>query len=62
MRYHGEVARIEVAPADIPRFLEAGLRRTVADKLRAVGFVHVALDLEGYRQGSMNRSLTVDLE
>jgi uncharacterized protein len=61
VRYHGEVARIEVTPADIPRFLEVGLRRTVADKLRAVGFLHVALDLEGYRQGSMNLSLTVDL-
>lgn len=55
VRHHGAVARIEVPPADRARLLEAADR--VIPALKALGYVWVALDLEGYRSGSMNEAL-----
>jgi len=57
VRAHGKVARIEVAAEDIERIIDPKTRSLVVDKLRKIGFSHVAVDLEGYRQGSMNRDL-----
>ena len=54
VRHHGDVARIEVAPADIPRLAAEPLRAEVSAKLRELGYRHIALDLVGYRTGSMN--------
>jgi uncharacterized protein len=57
VRHHGELVRLEVAPAELDR----ALRREVADELarrfRALGFRYVTLDLHGYRSGSMNEVL-----
>lgn len=53
LRHHGEIARIEVPVADLPRAVP--LLQSVAPRLRALGFRFVTLDVEGYRQGSMNR-------
>ena len=50
----GHLARIEVGAAEIPRLLADGLHTIVADKLRALGYAHVTLDLAGYRRGSTN--------
>ena len=50
----GHLARIEVGAAEIPRLLADGLHTMVADKLRALGYAHVTLDLAGYRRGSTN--------
>jgi len=57
VRYHGPVARIEVDRDDMARLLEPGLREGIVEKLRDIGFLHVALDLEGYVTGSLNRAL-----
>ena len=57
VRHHGSIARIEVQPSDIPRITEEGLRKDVVRKFREIGFNHIAVDLEGYRSGSMNRDL-----
>jgi len=57
VRLHAKVARIEVDSADIERILEQGVRSSIVGKLREIGFSHVAVDLEGYRQGSMNRDV-----
>jgi len=57
VRHHGTVARIEVFPDDIERFLERGLREQVVKRFREIGFHHVSLDLEGYISGKMNRDL-----
>jgi uncharacterized protein len=57
VRHHGDVARIEVPLADLDRLAAAGMRESVVDGLRALGFVHVALDLAGLRSGSLNASL-----
>jgi len=57
VRHHGDVARIEVPAADLPRLLDPELRRTVAEGLKALGYRYVALDLEGFRTGSLNVGL-----
>jgi len=55
VRHHGEIARLEVDPADMPRLLEN--REEVSSHLRSLGYTYVALDLQGYRSGSMNEVL-----
>ena len=57
VRVHQDMARIEVPENDLSFFLEKDVRHRVADALRALGFGFVSLDLEGFRSGSMNRSL-----
>lgn len=57
VRYHQETARIETAPEEIARMLDPGLRLEIAAEFKAAGFTYVALDLEGYRTGSMNETL-----
>jgi pyridinium-3,5-biscarboxylic acid mononucleotide sulfurtransferase len=52
VRYHGSVARIEVANNEIDTVIDN--RETIADALRNYGFLYIALDLQGYRTGSMN--------
>lgn len=54
VRFHGDIARIEVGGAEIVRFADAALRRRAVDGIRAAGFRHVTLDLEGFRSGSLN--------
>jgi len=57
VRHHGSVARIEVEPGAIAKLCEAGTRKRVAAAGRRAGFAYVAVDMEGYRTGSMNREL-----
>jgi uncharacterized protein len=52
VRHHGAVARLEVDPEDFPRVLER--RIEIAAALRSAGFTYAALDLVGFRSGSMN--------
>lgn len=51
-RHHGDICRIEVDPADIPRLLDPLVRGPLASQIRALGYKHVTLDLLGYRTGS----------
>ncbi len=55
VRHYGEMARLEVAPQAIARLVAE--RESVADFFRSLGFSHVAVDLLGYRSGSMNEGL-----
>jgi len=57
VRHHGDVARIEVPAADLPRLLEPALRARAVAAVRAAGYLFVSLDLEGLRSGSLNRML-----
>ncbi len=57
VRFHGDVARIELDKAEMARALEPGTRDAIVAAGRAAGFAYVALDLEGYRQGSHNEVL-----
>jgi uncharacterized protein len=52
------LARIEVGPAEMRKFLENGLSPKVAQALKHVGYAHVTLDLEGYRRGSANEAIS----
>lgn len=54
VRFHGEVARIEVMNDEIDRFFDRTFMQMVAKKIKQVGFSYVSLDLDGYRMGSMN--------
>ncbi len=54
VRAHGESARIELAPEELGRVLDAGERTAVSEFFHAAGFRYVALDLDGYRCGAMN--------
>jgi pyridinium-3,5-biscarboxylic acid mononucleotide sulfurtransferase len=57
LRHHGELARIEVPAAEIPRLASGALRGRIAAKLKALGFRYITFDLEGYRSGSLNEAL-----
>lgn len=57
VRHHGNLARIEVPAADIPRLLDDTLRADLTAKLREIGYRYVTVDLQGYRTGSMNEVL-----
>ena len=57
VRIHGDLARIEVPPEDLPRVAEPETRARISRELREYGFHYVTLDLAGYRTGSMNEVL-----
>ncbi|GAM09822.1 putative protein [Geobacter sp. OR-1] len=54
VRYHDDTARIELGQEDLPRMLDGDLRNKAIAEFKRAGFKYVALDLEGYRTGSMN--------
>jgi uncharacterized protein len=58
VRHHDEVARIEVSEEELPDSLNPEMARRMAAALKRVGFKYVALDLEGYRTGSLNEVLS----
>ncbi len=57
VRHHGDVARIELDRADFARISDGDLRSRIVQYLKSLGFQYVALDLEGYEMGSLNRAL-----
>lgn len=57
VRIHGTLARIEVEPADFEKVMQEEIRTTITEALRSYGFTYVALDLVGYRTGSMNETI-----
>ncbi|HTO95080.1 MAG TPA: TIGR00268 family protein, partial [Bacteroidota bacterium] len=62
VRYHdASTARIEIAPADIARMLDDGIRSATVAHMKGLGFTYVTLDLQGYRTGSMNEVLTSEV-
>jgi uncharacterized protein len=59
VRYHGEVARLEIDRADMPRALEPATREAIVALGRAQGFTFVALDLAGFSSGSLNQLIAL---
>ena len=57
VRAHGELARIELAPDELSRGLQSEMAEKIARGVKAAGFTFVTMDLEGYRQGSLNSLL-----
>ena len=61
VRYHrGDMARIEVPPEQVSRFIDPQFCREVVDHFKSIGFQYVSLDLEGFRSGSLNAVLPVE--
>jgi uncharacterized protein len=57
VRHHDNLARIEVPPAEVDRFADPELRGRIDRRLRELGYQYVALDLRGFRSGSLNEVL-----
>jgi uncharacterized protein len=57
VRHHKSIARIEIPTEDFPGLMRPAVRRRVVAGLKKLGYVYVALDLAGYRTGSMNEAL-----
>jgi uncharacterized protein len=62
VRYHGELVRLEIAPAEMERALHKETTDCMADEFRKLGFRYVTLDLHGYRTGAMNEVLEKNLK
>jgi uncharacterized protein len=61
VRFHGELVRIEIAKDELPQALTLEAAQEFTKIFKAVGFLYVTLDLEGYRQGSLNAMLSAPL-
>ena len=57
VRHHGQIARIEVEPEEIPKLMDPGIRDQVVQEFKRLGYTYVTIDLSGYRTGSMNEPL-----
>ena len=57
VRLHDKLARIEIAPEEMHRATSPEMAASISARLKTAGFTYVAIDLEGYRQGSLNESL-----
>ncbi len=62
VRYHkGDLARLEVPPAELGRLVEEPARRTLVEGLKDLGFRFVTIDLEGFRSGSLNALVPLEV-
>jgi pyridinium-3,5-biscarboxylic acid mononucleotide sulfurtransferase len=59
VRAHGELARIELAQDELARGFDPAVAQQIAARIKSAGFAFVTLDLEGYRQGSLNSLLRI---
>ncbi len=57
VRHHERLARVEIAREEMPRLWEEGRHEILVTRLRALGYVYVTLDLDGFQSGSANRLL-----
>ncbi len=57
VRFHGELVRLEIAPDEMPQALNLEMARKLTAIFKELGFLYVTLDLQGYRQGSLNEAL-----
>ena len=57
VRFHEKLVRVEIDPAELPRALDPAMAKAFVEIFKPMGFHYVTLDLEGYRQGSLNAAL-----
>jgi uncharacterized protein len=57
VRHHDALARLEIGRDELPRALERDMRERIVRELRAIGYEHVTVDLQGYRMGSLNEGV-----
>jgi len=58
VRHHGDIARIEVLPAQTDKAFSQ--RQQISEKLKSIGFKYVTLDMQGHRSGSLNEALSCE--
>ncbi|HVJ09106.1 MAG TPA: ATP-dependent sacrificial sulfur transferase LarE [Acidisarcina sp.] len=61
VRHHGDIARIEIAVEEMAAALDVATMKVISKAVKAAGFRYVAIDCEGYRSGSMNEILPVEV-
>ena len=61
VRHHGDVARIETDADGMAILMSDAYRQECVIKLQAAGYRYVALDLQGYRSGSLNEALALEV-
>jgi uncharacterized protein len=59
LRHHGDIARIELDPQEMAIILKKEVRQGIVDRLKALGYKYVTMDLVGYRTGSLNEVLNI---
>jgi len=57
VRHHDTLARVELGTAELHRALEPDVRERIVRELRAIGYQHITIDLQGYRMGSLNEGV-----
>lgn len=61
VRCHGGIARIEIAPEEMAKILNINIMKDINGKLKGLGFHYVTMDLQGYRTGSLNEMLNLEV-
>jgi uncharacterized protein len=59
VRHHGQIARIEIELPEFPKITEKKVRKAVIKNFKKFGYIYIALDLAGFRSGSMNEPLNL---
>lgn len=59
VRHHDAIARLEIDPTEMARALDPGVSAGIVRGLKAIGYRHITVDLQGYRRGSLNESLSI---
>jgi uncharacterized protein len=57
VRHHGEIARLEIALEEMPAVLDVATMTRISERLKAIGFKHVALECGGFQSGSLHAGL-----
>ncbi len=60
VRHHGDTARIEVVPEDLPKLCTEPIRSRLLARAKEAGYLYATIDLKGYRMGSMNETLSAE--
>ncbi len=58
VRHHGDIARVEVVEEDLAKLCTEPLRSKLIEKAKEAGYLYLTVDLQGYRTGSMNETLS----
>ena len=59
VRHHDTIARLEIAREEMARAVDPDVREAMVRELKAIGYEHVTIDLQGYRAGSLNEGITL---
>ena len=57
VRHHGQIARVEIEPQEFSKIVEKATKEKIINAFKKFGFIYIALDLAGFRSGSMNEPL-----